>query len=165
MTQRRFEVATHARRDDDGPRVLLPDIGRHLSEPRERVGRVHAERCDSHHPTQVESRRRRDPVGQLGDVHWQGAAPSTVVRGARVERNLDECTDRPIRGNRSGAQCLDELGPVNLMDDFGIANDRSAFVALQPPNEVPPQRKISTELVFGCGLLVPVFADVGDAEF
>src|SRR6059058_3179378 len=106
----------------------------------------------------------------MGDMLDLGGRDATTTgrSGTGVEAHLDECVDRTV--GRMGA-CVEALCDPDRVDgvhDVGVRGDARRLVGLDLSDEVPAQAYVSGEVDEGgglvLGLLVPVLADVTDAE-
>ena len=117
---RRFEVATHPRRDPAGLRVRLRDPCADACQPREsersqvigRHGSV-AEGGDAHDPQQLQSLAGRDLVGQRQDVRRRGSA----ARAVPVQAHLHQSADPTTTVDGGAIQGVDQPGPVDRVHD------------------------------------------------
>ena len=163
----RFEVLAHAGGDAGGLRVVLRQPGRDSRELLKGADGVPAQRGYRHDACQPKSACACQALSEFGDVRGERAAP--VPLGVVVEADLDVAVQRRapgalVFGGHGLCQGRGELGPVNGVDGVGVLHDGLGLVALELPDEVPAEAKVAEFGRLVRRFLVPVFADVGDAQ-
>ncbi len=89
--------------------------------------------------------------------------------GVVVQADLDEAVQRSASGafpfgSHGLGEGAGELQPVHGVHSVGVLHHRLGLVALQLADEVPAKAEVGQCGGLVGGFLVPVFADVGDAE-
>ncbi len=104
---------------------------------------------------------------QVQDVSRQDAAALAI--GVVVQAHLDEACQRPAAGpfalgGHGFRQRGGELWPVHRVHGVGVPHHGFCLVALQLSDEVPSERQLLKLSCLAGRFLVPVLADVGDAQ-